>query len=664
METIFITGTLLVATLFFLSQTLARGAGNMGGSLQQIGLFILRKNPPGLVDIFDDKDGSGSRTWMNFGMLWFVFAGILGFLAAWHNYDPRALDSLASIGWSYDDGSSLQEATQRLLGLALLYGLVGGGLVAASRNGNGRLASEANASMVALLLTVVLVVSVLLPFIFGFLDVDTESFAISTLLLSLESLAIGLLLVPVLINVLITTSTRGEQELSTSSWFLIMALVSKIFAMIYIFIGEIADSTQTVWLGERVSDGWVPLALMFSVGYYTVPMATKQPIWSGSMRSASMLLLFVTIPPFFMSSAEGGNVLVNFGAILLTLGLLPIFAASVNIIMTANSGMDSVVKNPGSMAGLLAFVLLPFFAIGGYFTAMDIFVGTGELGAMAHSVDMGMMFTVGGLLILSSVFNSYPMAIGKPLATPSTANLAVWMVLVGGVASTVTFLVGDFTTNAIATSGIEDAVAPSGGFFLTGAAMFYLLGIGTILGTLVTIRTGISSTGRSVSSETISDVNTYTLVAGSSTTIRTLIGRGVGVDTELVVSQTEDTEGGTTIIAVDSSLHNDEITEFPSKAPTEAMIQLVQYLADKGQSVFDLFRSMDLDASGKVDAEEFLTALQATDIDALSSVESGELMEIMDLDGDGELNLPELDIAIAQIKRDYDITPSAGSEEE
>ena len=87
-----------------------------------------------------------------------------------------------------------------------------------------------------------------------------------------------------------------------------------------------------------------------------------------------MLLLFVTLPPFFMSSAEGGNVLVNFGAILLTLGLLPIFAGSVNIIMTANAGMDSVVKNPGSMAGMLAFVLLPFFAIGGYFTSMDIFV--------------------------------------------------------------------------------------------------------------------------------------------------------------------------------------------------------------------------------------------------------------------------------------------------
>ena len=28
---------------------------------------------------------------MNFGMLWLVFAALLGFLSGWHNYDPTAL---------------------------------------------------------------------------------------------------------------------------------------------------------------------------------------------------------------------------------------------------------------------------------------------------------------------------------------------------------------------------------------------------------------------------------------------------------------------------------------------------------------------------------------------------------------------------------------------
>jgi Ca2+-binding EF-hand superfamily protein len=74
--------------------------------------------------------------------------------------------------------------------------------------------------------------------------------------------------------------------------------------------------------------------------------------------------------------------------------------------------------------------------------------------------------------------------------------------------------------------------------------------------------------------------------------------------------------------------------------------------------VFELFRSMDLDDSGKVDSREFKAALESSSIVELSSFEADELVEGMDLDGDGELNLPELDIAIAQIKRDHDIVSS------
>ena len=81
---------------------------------------------------------------------------------------------------------------------------------------------------------------------------------------------------------------------------------------------------------------------------------------------------------------------------------------------------------------------------------------------------------------------------------------------------------------------------------------------------------------------------TYTLTSGSSTTIRDLIGRGVGVDTALVVSETETNEGGSTIIAVDSALHNDE-----TKISNHHRIghdRLAQYLANTNQSVFQLFK--------------------------------------------------------------------------
>ena len=661
MELIFIAGGVFLVLLLLLAQSLSKGVGTVGGALKQVGLFVLQKNPPGLVDIFDDKDGSGSRTWMNFGMLWLVFATLLGFLLGWHTYDPTALDSLASVGWSYDDGSSLREASLNFLTIALLYGLVGSGMVATARNGSGRLASEANASMVALLLTAVLLATYILPFIFGFLDVDTSENPIRTILYSLETLAVGLLLVPVFINLLITAANRGDQELQTSVWFLLMGIAAYIISMLYMFFGELAGATQMVWFAERVAHGWVPLALMFSVGYHVVPMVAKQPIWSGSLRGASMFLLFITIPPFFMTDASASNFVTNLGAILLTLGVLPIFAASINLLMTASSGLSSVVKEPGAIAATMAFLALPFFAIGGYFTAMDTFVGTGELGTMADIVDMNMLFTVGGLLVLAGVFTNYPNAIGKPLATPSTATLATWMVLIGGVTSTLTYLTGEFTFNAVATSEVEDVVANNGGFYLTGAALFYLASIGTILSTMVVIRTGIASTGRAIAVTDASDVASYTLTSGSSTTIRDLIGRGVGVDTVLVVSETEVNEGGSTVIAVDSALHNDEIKEFPTTV-SSVMVEFVQYLTNTHQSVFELFRSMDLDDSGKIDSREFLAALEATEVEALSSMEAAELVESMDLDGDGELNLPELDIAIAQIKRDHDIV--AAQEEE
>ena len=132
---------------------------------------------------------------------------------------------------------------------------------------------------------------------------------------------------------------------------------------------------------------------------------------------------------------------------------------------------------------------------------------------MGEVVNMSMLFTVGGLLVLAGVFTNYPNAIGKPLATPSTATLATWMVFVGGVASTLTYLTGEFTANAVASSEIEDVVANNGGFYLTGAALFYLASIGTILSTMVVIRTGISASGRSLDAEETSDMATYTLTS-------------------------------------------------------------------------------------------------------------------------------------------------------
>ena len=665
MEPVFIASGILLVVLVIVSYYVTNGIGTMGAPMRQFALFLMNKAPVGLVDLFKDEPGSGSRTWMKYGTGWFLLAVICGFIGIWHKYDPTALDSLASIGWSYDDGSALADFTNSVMGIAFTYLLVGGCLVAVSRVGEKRLASEANASMVAVLYTASMSFSlILIPIIFRFVDLTDEQSIRDLITLMTTYVVSSLLFIALLMNVLATYSTRGEGTSSVTAWFLIMAIVARLIGSLYHVLGEVTDNTQMVWLSERVLDGWVPLALMFALAYHVIPHSAKAPVWSASLLNANMVLLFVTVPPFFMTEANAGELLQNVGALLLTFSMLPIFAGSINLLVTASANSGNVLKNPGSLAATLAMFLLPIFAVGGYFTGMDTLTGTDKMLTMSTTIDDGFMFTVGGLMMLSAIFSSYPLAAGKKLADSSRGSMAAWFMMFGGLAATITMLIGDFTEKAVIDSGIEDAVASTSGFYLTAAALFYLVAIAVVLSTLVLIRTGTSSQKLKEVVSAESDVETYTLVEGTTTTIQQLIGRGVGVNTTLVVGDTVDDEGGSTVIAVSASLYNDEVTEFPEEAtedvvevddkgPDKQLVMLVDYLKKTNQSVFEFFKSIDLDDSGNIDGFEFQQALKTSDVGDYPPWELDGLLSAIDLDNDGKINLPELDIALAQIAAKY-----------
>ena len=676
MEPVFIASGILLVVLVIVSYYVTNGIGTMGAPMRQFALFLMNKAPVGLVDLFKDEPGSGSRTWMKYGTGWFLLAVICGFIGIWHKYDPTALDSLASIGWSYDDGSALADFTNSVMGIAFTYLLVGGCLVAVSRVGEKRLASEANASMVAVLYTASMSFSlILIPIIFRFVDLTDEQSIRDLITLMTTYVVSSLLFIALLMNVLATYSTRGEGTSSVTAWFLIMAIVARLIGSLYHVLGEVTDNTQMVWLSERVLDGWVPLALMFALAYHVIPHSAKAPVWSASLLNANMVLLFVTVPPFFMTEANAGELLQNVGALLLTFSMLPIFAGSINLLVTASANSGNVLKNPGSLAATLAMFLLPIFAVGGYFTGMDTLTGTDKMLTMSTTIDDGFMFTVGGLMMLSAIFSSYPLAAGKKLADSSRGSMAAWFMMFGGLAATITMLIGDFTEKAVIDSGIEDAVASTSGFYLTAAALFYLVAIAVVLSTLVLIRTGTSSQKLTEVASAESDVETYTLVEGTTTTIQQLIGRGVGVNTTLVVGDTVDDEGGSTVIAVSASLYNDEVTEFPEEAtedvvevddkgPDKQLVMLVDYLKKTNQSVFEFFKSIDLDDSGNIDGFEFQQALKTSDVGDYPPWELDGLLSAIDLDNDGKINLPELDIALAQIAAKYAPSEQEESPEE
>ena len=76
---------------------------------------------------------------------------------------------------------------------------------------------------------------------------------------------------------------------------------------------------------------------------------------------------------------------------------------------------------------------------------------------------------------------------------------------------------------------------------------------------------------------------------------------------------------------------------------------LANYLADTGQSVFGFFNSIDLDQSGEIDTYEFQTALKNADIADLPPWEMEPLMKALDMDGNGKINVPELELTLGRV---------------
>lgn len=643
MSEAFTTAFILLGTLLLFTHYIQKGFGGMSNPLRQFGMFLLTKAAGPAADMFQEKEGSGARTWMQTGVFWLILGGIGGFLSAWHNYDPAALDSLSNIGWSYDDGSALAYFSEVAMTTALFAILLGGALVAHSRTTGSPLASEANASMIALVWTV----QTLIGLVLCVLD-HWDFITYGATQMALYGLVSALLVMSLLVNSLITLGNRGESPVSVPSWFMILGLLVLLFSRVSNALGESLGWTGTVWIADIIASGWVPLALMFAVGYHVLSHVSEQPIWSGSLTKASMFLLFVTVPPFFLTeSAHADAFTQSIGAILVTVGLMPIFAASANMIATMRGNASAVVNSPGATAAAGGAMLLPVFALLGYFTGLNVMVGDGSMANVAEVVNSSYLYVIGGLFALAALFHSYPLAAGKELT--GAAGAASWLVIAGGLLSTILFLMGEWTENALIESEVEDPTIGLSGFAITGAFAFYGVVIGYILAGNSVIKTLLGGNAMATSTGTISDISSYNLVEGN-TSIRALFGRGVGIDTTLIIGESEEeVAGGSTVIEVSADLHNDEVDEFPVSFD-EDLVTLTKWLCGRGTTTAQFFAWADVDNSGEIDMFEFSNALRVGEIANLPPWDIEKLVKVMDINSDGNINLPELDIALMNIR--------------
>ena len=643
MSEAFTTSAILLVTLLLFTHYMQKGFGGMSTPLRQFGMFLLTKAAGPASDLFQEREGSGAKTWMQTGVFWLVLAGIGGFLSAWHNYDPAALDSLSNIGWSYDDGSALHYFNEVAMTTAVFAILIGGSLVAHTRTTGSKLASEANASLIAMAWTAQVLVGLVLCVLDHW---DILTYGVKEA--ALYGLVSGLLVLSLLVNSLITMGGRGASPISVPSWFLILALFTLLFSRFAVALGETLDWTGTVWVAEIMASGWVLLALMFGVGYHVLSHVTGQPIWSGSLTKASMFLLFVTVPPFFLSeSSHADNFAQSIGAILVTMGLMPVMAASTNMLYTIRGNASAVVESPGATAAAGGAILLPVFALLGYFTGLNVMVGDGSLASVADTVNSSYLYVVGGLFALAALFHSYPLAAGKSLT--GSASTASWLVIGGGLFSAILFLMGDWSENTLIEAEVEDVSGSLSGFALTGAFAFYGVVIGFILAANSVVKTLLFGNLKSSSASNTSDISAYNLVEGT-TTIRALFGRGVGIDTTLIIGESEEeSSGSSTIIEVSADLHNDDVDEFPVTFD-EDLVTLTKWLCGRGTTTAQFFSWADVDDSGEIDMFEFANALRVADIADLPPWDIENLVKVMDINSDGRINLPELDIALLNIR--------------
>ena len=110
---------------------------------------------------------------------------------------------------------------------------------------------------------------------------------------------------------------------------------------------------------------------------------------------------------------------------------------------------------------------------------------------------------------------------------------------------------------------------------------------------------------------------------------------------------------GTVGIIIQMSLprgtEEEEIVEEGPKFD-EDLVKLTKWLCSRGTTTAQFFDWADVDNSGSIDMVEFANALRQAEIANLPPWEIEDLVKIMDINEDGRINLPELDIMLLNIQ--------------
>ena len=487
--------------------------------------FMEKALGPG-ADLFEGRTGSGTVAWMMHGMLWTSIGATFTFVGLWMMHEPDAIASLSSIGYAPSAATVITAAEGAATGGILML-LIGAGLHINGRlSGNG-LASDTNAVLVSYAFSMSLLLGLISDHMSG-----TWGDALATG----SSTIATMVMIAILANHLLTIGGRNNDEIMPSQWLIVGGLGMPLIMCVACFLFGINEA-----LYESLTV--LPmLASALAVALYVVPYEAGVPLWSRTLAGATVFMTFVTLSPIGIEGATETNM--SEAAILsifYAASLIPILAATGNVLQTARTNWGKASSSSASNAVMLGMFMLVGSAIGHLFVGADMH-STGEIGHLASALDTLFLWGGMGMIAWGGVISCLPTASGRMLSSAETSRTTTWMVAIG------TLMTFFFSMSSSMVSAAYDAAATAndtidptlidmsatGSLDTLASLAFYAVTIASILMMINMIRGTFSGTPIGSDEPTAQSVGRIALTPGT-TTIRQLIAAGAGVDTEIDV---------------------------------------------------------------------------------------------------------------------------------
>jgi len=621
---------------------ISRGIGSLSGTLREVAFFSMEKAPVGLVDLFSKKKGSAATSWMTLGLVWMPIASTLTFLNLWLGYDSTALMSAF--------GDFDQEKLSSAAYIATFWGflgmtLIGAGFHIQNRMLGSKITSEAGASMLSLFWFV---------FTLGLVVINFTSLAPHTTNASAYFAAYGMLALGVLAAHLMTIYDNKNSEMSTSSWLIILSLGALIYGTFSNLCYFLSGSEETAWNISKSLHGWWLVPMSMAIATFLIPKNTGNLLWSKLLSVTGVVLIFFTLTPFTSYTGQGlgadDNILTIQVALWSTLALVPIFAMTFNIVATMKGRWESMVESTSTAASMVSMILLPLGAIGGLFASISTFGGDASLAGIGASMDHLLLWGVGGLASFAVLSSMLPESMGLENYEKSRQKLAFWFVVIGAIGSSLMSVMTNFVNQAVEETGYLASVKAQQDTNVMIAVMFYFFTIGTFVAAHQFILTRSRGQPLGTSKSKGFGVTQFSLMSGTYT-IRGLFGKGLSLDTEILVNEeVPEEELGESKIRVSAGLHDTDGVDISVSTDTadDILWELSDYLKTNNLKIFDIFKQLDEDSSMTLSAFEFREGLNKLGLANLPPHEVERLVSALDLNEDGMIDLPELGLAFTK----------------